>query len=132
MDSILKNGLRNKKSQKSDIYHKCSPKWKCVHCVKNPIGNVAIKKYKSCLWFTLWPFSFGIIGFFSIYWYLSNISLLYWIFFYPHLLVQLFPSPVYPELHVHVNDPVVSVQAAFLSQSSSFRVHSSLSKKTKQ
>ena len=35
-----------------------------------------------------------------------------------YLLAQfpVVPLPVYPELHVHVNDPTVSVQNAFTSQ----------------
>ena len=57
---------------------------------------------------------------------------MYAIFFNPHLLVQVLPSPEYPDSHAHVNDPSVSVQTALLWQSSSPRSHSSLSKKTKQ
>ena len=57
---------------------------------------------------------------------------MYAIFFNPHLLVQVLPSPEYPDLHVHVNDPSVSVQTALLWQSSASRLHSFSSKKTKQ
>ena len=44
--------------------------------------------------------------------------------YFSHSPVHDCPSPVYPELQVHVNDPIVLVQAALLSQSSSPDVHS--------
>ena len=37
------------------------------------------------------------------------------------------PSPVYPLLHPHVNDPAVLLQVAFTSQLSVFNPHSSIS-----
>ena len=39
--------------------------------------------------------------------------------------VQVFPSPVQPDLHEQVNDLSVLVQSAFVSQSWVFAVHSS-------
>ena len=39
------------------------------------------------------------------------------------------PSPKYPVLHLHVNEPSVFVQAAFASQLSVADSHSSISKK---
>ena len=56
---------------------------------------------------------------------------MYAIFFNPHLLVQVLPSPEYPDSHAHVNDPSVSVQTALSWQSSTSRLHSFLSKSWK-
>merc|ERR1712087_969875 len=38
--------------------------------------------------------------------------------------VQVLPSPEYPDIHAHVNDPSVSVQTALLWQSPASRLHS--------
>ena len=62
-------------------------------------------------------------------WWRDTQNLLYGIVLNPHLLVQFLPSPEYPGLHAHVNDPTVSVQVASSWQLSLSRVHSSSSKK---